>query len=103
MLKQFLAIGLGCLILAIGLMPGGAVRAQDKSDTQIAILTGEWKITFTNGAVRVYTIEKDGKMSGTADEAKLKGQIKRQGAMLLLTFEGGDDLERLTLGTDGRL
>jgi hypothetical protein len=28
---------------------------------------GSWKITYTNGIVRVYTFEKAGKMSGTAE------------------------------------
>ena len=31
------------------------------------------------------------------------GQIKRQDGVLLLTFEGDGKLERLTLGSDGRL
>ncbi|HEX5270813.1 MAG TPA: hypothetical protein VFW33_10015 [Gemmataceae bacterium] len=39
----------------------------------------------------------------TFEEEKLKGQIKRKGLALLLEFEGDDRLERLTLGTDGRL
>jgi hypothetical protein len=34
---------------------------------------------------------------------KRKGQIKRKDGLLLLTFGGDKKLERLTLGTDGRL
>jgi len=81
-----------------GLPPG---RAEDKVDTQISVLAGEWKITYTNDAVRVYTIETSGKVSFA--EEKLQGQIKRKDGALLLTFEGDNRLERLTLGTDGRL
>jgi hypothetical protein len=83
---------------AVGLLPA---RAEDKADTQITVLAGEWKITYTNDAVRVYTIDTSGKVSFA--EEKLQGQIKRKDGALLLTFEGDNKVERLTLGTDGRL
>jgi hypothetical protein len=53
--------------------------------------------------MRTYVIEKNGKVSGTADEEKLQGQISRKDGILLLIMEGDGKLERLTLGTDGRL
>jgi hypothetical protein len=77
------------------------VGAGGRTDTPIAVLAGEWKITYSHDAVRVYTIEKDGKV--TFDEEKLKGQIRRKDGILLLEFEGDNKLERLTLGGDGRL
>jgi hypothetical protein len=87
-------------VLAVALAAGDR-PADDKEDNQIAVLAGEWKVAYTNDAVRVYAIEKDGKVS--FDEEKLKGRIKRSGGVLLLAFEGDDKLERLTLGVDGRL
>jgi hypothetical protein len=42
-------------------------------------------------------------VSGTADEEKLKGQISRKDGILLLVMEGDGKLDRLTLGTIGRL
>jgi hypothetical protein len=94
---------LGCLTLAvaIGCVPCSLALAQEPGDTRIGVLAGEWKITYTHDAVRVYAIEMDGRVSFA--EENLKGQIRRKGAMLLLVFEGDDRLERLTLGTDGRL
>jgi len=89
------------VLVGLWFVPWAATGAQEKGDTQIAVLAGEWKITYTNDAVRVYVIDTGGKVS--FDEEKLKGQIKRKGAALLLEFEGDDRLERLTLGTDGRL
>jgi hypothetical protein len=77
--------------------------AQEKNDTGISVLAGEWKIEYTHGAVRTYVIATDGKVTGTADEEKLKGQISRKDGILLLIMEGDGKLERLTLGTDGRL
>jgi hypothetical protein len=64
---------------------------------------GEWRVSYTHGAVRFYTIEKDGKVSGIANELQLNGKIERKDAMLLLTFDDDDRLERLTLGTDGNV
>jgi hypothetical protein len=79
-------------------------RPQEKIDNQIAVLAGEWKVTFPKDFIRVYTIETDGKVSHTSADGKLwKGQITRKDGMLLLYFEGGSAIERLTLGADGRL
>src|SRR5271165_5377584 len=85
------------LVLVAGLAALAPADAQEKVDNQIAVLAGEWKITYTHDAVRVYSIERDGKVSFT--EGKLNGQINRKDGMLLLTFEGDNKLERLTLGT----
>ncbi len=89
-------------VLGICLLSASA-NAQEKVDNQIAVLAGEWKITYTNDTGRVYVIDKDGKVLFDEEKAGWKGQIKRQEAALLLEFEGDNRLERLTLGTDGRL
>jgi hypothetical protein len=71
---------------------------------QIAVLAGEWKVTFPRGFIRVYKIATDGKVSHTAADGKLwKGQVTRKDGMLVLSFEGGTAIERLRLGVDGRL
>ncbi len=94
--------GIVCLMAAgLGFVPWATALGQEQGDTQITILAGEWKITNTHDAVRVYHIGHDGKVS--FPEENLKGHIRRKDGMLLLTFEGDDRLERLTLGTDGRL
>jgi hypothetical protein len=92
--------------IAIGVMATALAPAhtQEKTDNQIAVLAGEWKVTFPNDYVRVYKIETDGKVSHTsADSKSWKGQITRKDGMLVLYFEGGTAIERLTLGVDGRL
>ena len=94
---------LGCFLCVWLLIASVPSVAQEKGDTGIVVLTGEWKIEYTHGAVRTYVIEKNGKVSGTADEEKLKGKISRKDGILLLIMEGDGKLERLTLGTDGRL
>jgi hypothetical protein len=84
--------------------PGrGAAPARDKVQ-EMAVLAGEWKVTFPNDYVRVYTIELDGKVAHTSGDGKSwKGRITRKDGMLVLYFEGGSAIERLTLGVDGRL
>jgi hypothetical protein len=94
---------LGCFLCGLLLAASGPSVAQEKNDTGIGVLAGEWKIEYTHGAVRTYVIETDGKVTGTADEEKLKGQISRKDGVLLLIMAGDGKLERLTLGTDGRL
>ena len=57
------------LILATVLLLVGwcaPALAQEKVDTGIAVLTGEWRIDYTHDAVRTYVIEKNGKVSATA-------------------------------------
>jgi hypothetical protein len=79
-------------------------HAQDKTDNQIAVLAGEWKVTFPNEFVRVYAIDRDGKVAhSSADGKSWKGQITRKDGTLMLFFDGGSAIERLTLGVDGRL
>lgn len=78
-------------------------KEKDQTDTPFEMLAGNWQIDYTNGAVRHYVIDKDGKVSGTADEERLKGRIKRMGDTLILIFAGDGKLEKLTLGADGRL
>jgi hypothetical protein len=74
---------------------------------QIAVLAGEWKVTFPNNYIRVYKIGTDGKVSllnGRRPDGKpWKGQVTRKDGMLVLNFEGGTAIERLRLGVDGRL
>jgi hypothetical protein len=97
------AVVLGCLLSALGGVAAVPVTAQEKRDTGISVLAGEWQIDYTYGAVRTYVVEPDGKVSGTAEEEKLKGRITRKDGTLILIMEGDGKLERLTLGTDGRL
>ena len=89
-----------CGLGAVAVIPS---YGREGGDTGIGVLAGEWRITYTNDAVRNYVVETDGKVAATADEEKLKGQIARKDGVLLLTFEGDGKLERLTLGSDGRL
>jgi hypothetical protein len=96
-----IVLGVAVCVMAIVLAPA---RTQEKTDNQIAVLAGEWKVTFSKDYVRVYTIETDGKVAHTNGDGQLwKGQITRKDGMLLLAFEGGSAIERLTLGVDGRL
>jgi hypothetical protein len=103
LMARFMGFALVGLVLLLGLRFAQPVADAEEEDTQITVLAGEWKVTYTHDAVRVYAIGKDGKLSGTADDVKLTGQITRKGAALLLTFNEEDKLERLTLGADGRL
>jgi hypothetical protein len=101
MKRRCAAFAGAALVAAVVLAPGLLGRAEEPADSQVAVLAGERKIVYTHDAVRVYSIDTDGKVS--FDEEKLKGQIKRKGSALLLQFDGDDRIERLTLGTDGRL
>jgi hypothetical protein len=94
---------LALMALVTGLAVCASVRAEEKTDTQIGVLAGEWQIDYTHDAVRTYVVEKDGQVAGTAGEEKLKGRITRKDGVLLLIFDGDGKLERLTLGSDGRL
>jgi hypothetical protein len=104
--RRDVVMAMAALIVTIGVMATtlASAHAQDKTDNQIAVLAGEWKVTFPNDFVRVYTIERDGKVAHTgADGKEWKGQITRKDDMLQLSFDGGSAIERLTLGVDGRL
>jgi hypothetical protein len=95
-------------ILCIAVGPVATLLApaypQEKTDNQIAVLAGEWKVTFPKDYVRVYKIETDGKVAHTsADGKSWKGKITRKDGLLVLYFEEGTAIERLTLGVDGRL
>jgi hypothetical protein len=106
--SPLLLVLLAVLIALVGLALGalgtlGAVflfRPPDHPDG-IAALAADWTITYTNGAVRFYTIRPDGAVSSR--DPLLWGRIHDEGGMMLLTFDGDDKLERLTLGGDGRL
>ena len=92
--------------VALGVMATALAPAvtQEKADNQIAVLAGEWKVAFPKYCVRVYNIETNGMVSHTSADGKFwKGQITRKDGMLVLYFEGGTAIERLTLGVDGRL
>jgi hypothetical protein len=79
-------------------------HAREKKDNQIAVLAGEWKVTFPRDYVRVYNIETDGTVSHTSADGKpWRGKITRKDGMMVLYFEGGSAIERLRLGVDGRL
>jgi hypothetical protein len=79
-------------------------HAEEKTDNQVAVLAGEWNVTFPGGYVRVYKMEKDGTVSHTAADGRpWKGKVTWKDGMLVLYFEGGSAIERLRLGVDGRL
>ena len=101
---QFRVAAVVCLTFCtLGAVAVNPTRGREGSDNGINVLAGEWKIDYTHGAVRTHVVEKDGKVSGTAGEEKLKGQITREDGILLLIMEDDGKLERLTLGVDGRL
>jgi hypothetical protein len=65
-------------------------------------LAGTWEITYhPNKTVRTYTITKRGEVYFAEEDRR--GQITAGSAGLLLDFGTDQKLERLTLGTDGRL
>jgi hypothetical protein len=100
LIRTGILLGVNIGVMATVLAPA---RAQE-TDNQIAVLAGEWKVTFPKDYVRVYTIETEGKVAHTSGDGKLwKGQITRKDGTLVLAFDGGNAIERLTLGVDGRL
>ena len=100
MLRQS-AFAVACLTAVAIFAPLTDSRAQEPADKEIAGLAGEWKISYSNGAVREYAIDKQGKVSFDAEN--LKGKITRKKEGLVLVFEGDEKLERLTSGSEGRL
>jgi hypothetical protein len=102
MIRATFTFSFAAMAFAVG-VAASAPLPQEKGNAPFAVLAGEWKINYTNDAVRTYVIEKDGRVSGVADEERLKGQIKRTDGIMILIFEGDGKLERLTLGSDGRL
>lgn len=78
-----------------------SVPAQEAKDKDLADLTGEWEISYTNGAVRLYSIDKQGAV--TFAQEGMKGRVSRKSEALLLGFAGDAKIERLTMGRDGRL
>src|SRR5262245_22345394 len=78
-----------------------SVTAQEVKDKGLADLAGQWQITYTNGAVRLYSIDNQG--VATFEQENVKGRVFRKSEALLLSFAGDAKIERLTLGTDGRL
>jgi hypothetical protein len=78
-----------------------SVPAQEAKDKDVADLEGEWEITYTNGAVRLYSIDKQGAV--TFERENMKGRVFRKSEALLLSFAGDAKIERLTMGRDGRL
>ena len=93
--KRFLMI-VSVLVAAVSLVGCGRastvkmIRLVDRSLLQF--LPGTWSVTYTNGAKRTYTIERDG---GVAfEEEQILGEFVG-GDYLLLEFDDGK-LERLT-------
>ena len=82
-------------------LPSPQVGSAPPADKQLALLAGAWKIQYSHGAVRAYTIHGDGKVS--CPELNLEGQIQQKNDSLLLSFAGDGKLERLALRADGRL
>ncbi len=91
----------GLVVGALGMLGAVFLLRPAAPAEGVAALAGEWTITYTNGAVRVYTIQPDGTVASR--DPMLWGRVHDEGGMLLLTFDGDDKLERLTAGEDGRL
>lgn len=76
-------------------------QEEEKSGTNtFAAVHGEWKIRYSNKVTRRYTIEKNGNVIW---DDKSIGRLTRTGGQLLLEQKRDEKIERLTLGTDGRL
>jgi len=75
--------------------------AEPKLDPLIADIVGEWQITYTNEAVRIYKFDPKG--IATFEAEGRTGQVRRKSEALLLAFTGDEKQERLTMGVDGRL
>ncbi len=79
-----------------------SARPQDSKDSKaMTELAGVWHITYTNGSVRHYTIDKQG--STKFEQENRQGRAIRKSEANLLYFAGDTRMERLTLGIDGRL
>jgi hypothetical protein len=100
-IRTGILLGVTIGVMATALAPA---RTEEKTDNQIAVLAGEWKVTFPKDYVRIYKMETDGNVSHiSADGKSWKGKVTRKDGMLVLYFEDGTAIERLTLGVDGRL
>ncbi len=77
--------------------------ARDANDKAIAAMAGEWELLYTNGSTRHYAIDKQGEVTFASTQETRKGRIFRKSEALLLMFGGEPKVERLTMGTDGRL
>jgi hypothetical protein len=88
-------------IAALATATAMTVSAQEAKDQAIADLVGEWQISYTNGSGRLYSIDRQGLVS--FEREKMKGRVIRKSEALLLLFAGDARIERLTMGTDGRL
>ncbi len=79
----------------------GRARASDHKPRadELPSVAGQWKITFPNGSVNVYTIDRHGRMLGdTAGGKPVTGRAVRQNDNFTnLTFQGSDALERLLI------
>jgi len=91
----------GLAVGALGTLGASFLLRPTTRSEGVAALAGEWTITYTNDAVRFYTIQPDGTVMSR--DPMLWGRVRDEGGMLLLTFDGDDKVERLTPGEDGRL
>jgi hypothetical protein len=93
-----LLVGLLCAVMTT--QAQGITSAQ--KNKMLRSLAGTWQITYhPNKTVRTYTITKRGEV--LFSELDMRGQIAVGDTGLLLDFQSDGKLERLTLGTDGRL
>jgi hypothetical protein len=79
------------------------VPAQEPKDKAIADMAGEWQVSYTNGSIRVYAIDGQGLVTFKSEQESRKGRVFRKSEAILLMFGGDPKVERLTMGTDGRL
>ena len=85
-------------------MPASAsCVAQGRAD-EIPSVAGQWQITFPNGSVNVYTIDRHGRMQGTVGGKPVTGRAVRQNDNFTqITFQGSDALERLWINPGDNL
>jgi hypothetical protein len=107
-----LGVGFGALIVGAAITAVGILVFAPNSMTRHALgwrpgtdlddLEGVWSITYTNNTARVYVIDDAGNVTFQATGAR--GRLREQpDDTFLLEFNGDGKLERLTLGSDGRL
>jgi hypothetical protein len=99
-----LALAIALVSLGVGAALAAAAFvawATPAADERPADLVGLWTVSYTNGATRVYIVDRAGNVT-FADGRPVGVLSKQADGTLLLSLEG-DKLERITLGTDGRL
>jgi hypothetical protein len=70
--------------ITIVVMAAVSAPAQEARDKAIAGLAGEWQISYTNGSIRLYSIDKQGFVTFKSEQETRKGRVFRKSEALLL-------------------